>query len=353
MPNSKSSKAVSIWLFIGCVMVLIQILIGGITRLTDSGLSITEWEIIKGTLPPLNEVEWQIAFDKYKLFAKKQYESIHIEMNMTAFKRIYFWEYFHRLWARLMGFVFAIPFFYFLIRKKIGSVIIRRLCIVIFLASLSATFGWLMVASGLSDDKRTWVNAYNLLIHLILATSLFSYLLYTYYQYAFDSMKERVELVDREIFKLIGVVLIIQLGFGALMAGMKAALVFPYPFILVKWPLFQEIWSTSPAIQWAHWNDYEPNQNVKLIVQIVHRVTAYFLLLASIWFFFVNRVKMFIVPSYLIYYIVLLVQICLGILTVTYSKGQIPIVLGVLHQFIAFILLASYLWILYSSKKRR
>jgi len=134
---------------------------------------------------------------------------------------------------------------------------------------------------------------------------------------------------------------------------MKAALVFPYPLILVKWSLFQEIWNTSPAMQWAHWNDYEPNPNVKLIVQIVHRVTAYLLFFGSIWFFFVNRVKMFIVPSYLIYFIVLLLQVCLGILTVTYSKGQIPIILGVLHQFIAFILLASYLWILYSSKKRR
>ena len=353
MSSSKTPKAVSIWLFVGCFMVLMQILIGGITRLTDSGLSITEWSVIKGTLPPMNEAEWSVAFEKYKTFAKKQFESLHREMDMNEFKRIYFWEYFHRLWARLMGFVFAIPFFYFLIRKKLAPKLIKRLAFVILLASLSAIFGWLMVASGLNDDKRTWVNAYNLLIHLILATSLFSYLIYTFYGHAFGSMQERNELNDRGLLKTIGYVLILQLALGALMAGMKAALVFPYPFMLTKWNLFQEIWHSSPAIQWIHWNDYEPNPNVKLIVQVVHRATAYILFILSVWFFFLNRVKMFISPSYLLFYFVLLVQILLGIFTVSYSHGKIPIILGVVHQFTAFILLAAYLWILYSSKKRR
>lgn len=353
MSYSNTSKAVSLWLFIGCIMVLTQIAIGGITRLTDSGLSITEWEVIKGTLPPLNEAEWKLSFEKYKTFAKKQYESIHFEMDLQAYKKIYFWEYFHRLWARFMGFVFAIPFCYFLIRKRINSKLIWRLCMVIFLAALSALFGWIMVASGLNNDKRTWVNAYNLLIHLVLATSLFSYLLYTFYQYAFSSMNERVELHDRGLFKIMGVILVVQLAFGALMAGMKAALVFPYPFMLLKCSLFQEIWNSNPPILLEHWNDYEPNPNVKLMVQIVHRVTAYFLLISSVWFFIINRTKMFMIPSYMLYFVFLVIQVALGIFTVTYSQGRIPIALGVLHQMMAFILLASYLWILYSSRKRR
>lgn len=353
MNTQKTSRAVTVWLFIGCLMVLTQIVIGGITRLTDSGLSITEWAVIKGTLPPLNEAEWQVSFDKYKLFAKKQYESIHKEMTIEQFKVIFFWEYFHRLWARLMGFVFVIPFIYFLVRKKIGNPLLKRLAIVIFLASLSAVFGWLMVASGLNDDKRTWVNAYNLLIHLILASSLFSYLVLTFYNYSSAEMNARVEVFQRGIWKLLGVVLIVQLALGALMAGMKAALVFPYPFVLWKWTVFQEIWNSSLPIQWSHWQDYEPNPNVKLLVQIVHRLTAYLLFFGSVWFFAVNRVKIFIVPSYLIYFVVLIIQILLGIFTVTYSHGKIPITLGVLHQLTAFILLAGYLWILYSSKKRR
>ncbi len=198
MPR-KISKAVSIWLMIGCIMVLFQIIIGGITRLTDSGLSITEWEVVKGTLPPLNDSEWEVSFEKYKTFAKKQFQSLHSDMTLEKFKQIYFWEYFHRLWARLMGFVFIIPFIYFLIRKKIEVYFIKRLLIVILLASLSAIFGWLMVASGLNNDKRTWVNAYNLLTHLILATSLFSYLILTFYHHAFQKNRQRIELKEYKI----------------------------------------------------------------------------------------------------------------------------------------------------------
>ena len=352
MRDARTYKAVSVWLAIGCILVLIQILIGGITRLTDSGLSITEWSVIKGTLPPLNEAEWQGSFEKYKVFAKKQYESIHRDMSLSEFKVIFFWEYFHRLWARMMGFVFIIPFIYFLLRKKLSTKLIRRLGVVILLASLSAMFGWLMVASGLNDDKRTWVNAYNLLIHLILATSLFSYLSYTFYGYAAGKMESRIEVKERGFLKLLGIVLVIQIGMGALMAGMKAALVFPYPFMLLKYDIAREIWNSSPPIVWHHWIDYEPNPNVKLLIQIFHRATAYLLFFGSIWFFIVNRVKMFIVPSYLIFFIVLLIQVALGIFTVSYSQGKIPVVLGVVHQFVAFILLASYLWILYSSRKR-
>lgn len=334
-------------------MVLIQIVIGGITRLTDSGLSITEWNVIKGTLPPLNEADWNTAFEKYKTFAKKQYESLHSDMSLSEFKRIYFWEYFHRLWARGMGFVFLIPFIYFLLRKKLSNQLLKRLFVVILLASLSAIFGWIMVASGLNNDKRTWVNAYNLLIHLVLATSLLSYLIYTYYQYSFDTYSQKNELADRWLLKTIGWVLLLQIALGALMAGMKAALIFPYPFVLLQWNTLQEIWSNSPPIIWQDWYDYEPNPSIKIIVQIFHRITAYSIVGLSLWLFFVNRVKMFISPSYLLFYLFLLLQIILGIVTVMYSQGNIPVLFGVLHQFVAFLLLIAYLWILYSSKKRR
>lgn len=352
MPR-KISRAVSIWLLIGCVMVLFQIIIGGITRLTDSGLSITEWNVVKGTLPPLNETEWQISFEKYKTFAKKQFESLHKDMSLEKFKQIYFWEYFHRLWARLMGFVFIIPFFIFLIKRKIDSSTIRRLIVVILLATLSAIFGWLMVASGLSDDKRTWVNAYNLLIHLVLATSLFSYLILTYYHYSFPKVYQRIELKEYKLLYVLGIVLILQIAFGALMAGMKAALVFPYPFIIAKWSVLKTIFASSPELHFADWIDYEPNPTIKLIIQIVHRSTAFILIILAIWFFFVNKAKMFIAPSFLTFYILLIIQIILGILTVMFSIGKVPVVMGVLHQLTAFLLLAAYLWIVFASKKRR
>lgn len=352
MPTKKS-KALSTWLLIGCVMVLCQIIIGGITRLTDSGLSITEWNVVKGTLPPLNETQWIESFEKYKTFANKQFVSLHKEMTLQEFKRIYFWEYFHRLWARIMSLVFIIPFFIFLIQKKIDQVLLRRLIVVIFLASLSAIFGWLMVASGLNDDKRTWVNAYNLLIHLILATSLFSYLIYTYFKYTFSATEHRIELKKYKLFYILGITILIQLSFGALMAGMKAALVFPYPFMILKWDLMKSIVSSNAIPMWADWINYEPNPLIKLMVQVVHRLTAYIILILSLWFFIENRAKMFIAPTFLIYFIILFIQIALGILTVMYSIGKVPIIFGVVHQATAFLLLASYLWILFSSKKRR
>jgi len=173
-------RVVRWWLVVGLVMVFFQVFIGGVTRLTDSGLSITEWAVIQGTLPPLNAGEWDVAFEKYKVSAKRQYESLHGDMTMSEFKVIFFWEYFHRLWARLMGFVFIIPFFYFLYKKWMPGWLLKRLGVVILLASAAATFGWIMVASGLNEDNRTWVSAYKLMTHLGIATVLFGYLFWTW-----------------------------------------------------------------------------------------------------------------------------------------------------------------------------
>ena len=149
-------------------MVFIQILLGGITRLTGSGLSITRWEIVTGTIPPLNQVDWNEAFDLYK--ATPQYQKINEGMSLDRFKFIFFWEYFHRVWARLMGFVFLIPFIIFLVRKSLSQKLIKRLIVVIAIAAAAAVFGWIMVASGLIH--RPWVNAYKLTIHLSLGIAL-------------------------------------------------------------------------------------------------------------------------------------------------------------------------------------
>jgi cytochrome c oxidase assembly protein subunit 15 len=344
------SNAVANWLFLGCFLVLVQILIGGITRLTDSGLSITEWEVVKGTLPPLNESEWIVAFDKYKSIAKKQYESIHNTMDLSAFKKIYFWEYFHRLWARMMGFVFIIPFFYFLYRKRIPSNLLKRLGIVIFLASLAGIFGWIMVASGLNNDKRTWVNAYNLLIHLIIATTLFCYLVYTYYNYAWYDFKSKIELNGLKLYRWLGIFLFIQIGFGAIMAGMKAGLVLPYPFLIPKFSMISQMIGDAPAFNWTAFIDYEPNPFIKILVQIIHRITAYLIAVLALFFYLKNRDLATISKSLKAFSCLLLTQILLGIFTVSFSIGKIPLVYGVAHQGTAFILLASYLWILFRSK---
>jgi cytochrome c oxidase assembly protein subunit 15 len=343
--NTPKNSKVSIWLLIGISMVFIQIIIGGITRLTDSGLSITEWSVIKGTLPPLNEKEWLIAFEKYKNFATKQYESLHSDMSLSQFKYIYFWEYFHRLWARLMGFVFIFPFFYFLFKKQISSSLRNQLLKVVVLASIVATFGWIMVASGLNDDNRTWVSAYKLLGHLILASMLFIYLNYIFYSYI---SKDTISFNKNHFIKPIGILIVIQIAFGALMAGMKAGLIFPYPTIIFKLDIFQEIIKNSPTIKFNDFINYEPNPTIKLIIQVLHRVTAYLLGSLIIIFCIANinntKVKLFL--------LVTIIQISIGIVTVSLCQGEIPVFWGVIHQAIAFVLLSTWVNIYQSSIKK-
>ncbi|MEM9528892.1 MAG: COX15/CtaA family protein, partial [Bacteroidota bacterium] len=147
--QSAYPKAVRIWLIVGLVMVVGQIVIGGITRLTESGLSITEWEPLTGAMPPLNAADWQVEFEKYQ--ASPQYEKIFADISMADFKFIYFWEWFHRQWARFMGLVFIVGFIIFWRKGYLDRPLMRRLGVVVLLAALAASFGWIMVASGLID----------------------------------------------------------------------------------------------------------------------------------------------------------------------------------------------------------
>ena len=132
----KYSKIIKIWLFIGLVMVFIQVIVGGITRLTESGLSITKWEVVTGILPPISGDRWNDEFMKYK--QTPQYREINEGMSLDDFKFIYFWEYIHRLWARMMGFVFLIPFIYFYSKGMLDKILIRHLAVVVFFAFLAA-----------------------------------------------------------------------------------------------------------------------------------------------------------------------------------------------------------------------
>src|SRR5687768_6463899 len=139
----RDHSLISLWLFVGVAMVFIQILLGGITRLTGSGLSITRWEIVTGSLPPLSKAGWEMEFDRYK--ATPQFQKINRHFDLSDFKSIYIWEYLHRLWARLIGIVFLVPFFYFLLRKKLNRSLIRKSLTAFLLGGLVGLFGWIMV----------------------------------------------------------------------------------------------------------------------------------------------------------------------------------------------------------------
>lgn len=144
------NRAVAIWLYIGVFMLVLQIVIGGITRLTESGLSITEWKPITGTLPPMNEAQWHVEFDKYKNTSQFQY--IHSDFTLSDFKKIFFWEWLHRNWARLMGLVFIFGFVYFLVRRNLPGDD-YAFGYAVFLGAIQGAIGWIMVMSGLVPEK--------------------------------------------------------------------------------------------------------------------------------------------------------------------------------------------------------
>ena len=348
------SRSVRWWLLIGVVMVFFQVFLGGVTRLTDSGLSITEWSVIQGTLPPMNQVDWDIAFDKYKVAAKKQFESLHGDMTLSEFKVIFFWEYFHRLWARTMGFVFLFPFLFFLYKRMLPSWMIKRLGIVIFLAMLAATFGWIMVASGLNDDTRTWVSAYKLMTHLAIATVLFGYLFLIWLR-AHQPYTEDENLISLKRFAwIVTGVLFIQILLGGLMAGMRAGLIHPYfPFFIEGGRLLEALGSNSDLNSESVVN-YESARSIKAWVQVVHRGFAY--ILSFLIFSLFIKARKFKISKKLnksLYLLVslLIIQFLLGIMTVINSIGRIPIFYGVLHQAVALLLLISLLTVNYQFRK--
>ena len=324
---------------VGLFMVFVQILVGGVTRLTGSGLSITRWDIVTGTIPPLNDIAWEEAFNLYK--QTPQYQKINQGMDMSEFKFIFFWEYIHRLWARTMGFVFLIPFLFFLLKRSIKKETLRNLGVVVSLAAAAALFGWIMVASGLVN--RPWVNAYKLTVHLGLGISLFIYLFYTF-------LKERgftIELIPniwRRVMTTLFILAIIQVCFGGMVSGMKAALNYP------TWPMMNSEWIPEVLLDNTHWNIdsfllYDKGGFMAAFVQLVHRSIGYLLFISVMWFaiqWIRSRPKeTHWVPYCLVGIIV--VQVLLGIMVLLGSKGSIPVLYGVLHQGVG-ILFLTYLF---------
>lgn len=356
-PPKESSRAggypsvVKAWLVAGLFMIFMQVVIGGITRLTGSGLSITKWEIVTGTLPPLNARQWEAEFELYK--ATPQYAKINQGMTMGEFKFIYFWEYIHRLWARLMGFVFIIPLAYFWAGGMVDKPLLRRLGVVFLLAALVASFGWIMVASGLIE--RPWVNAYKLTMHLSLALILFSYLLWT----TFKAFQPERPVLHSRLLKnaalAITALIAVQIVLGGIMAGTKAGLFYP------TWPDMNG--EAVPGVllasgNWAVENfvDYDSSLFLPALVQFLHRGTAYVLTIIILWFFF-RSVKSNPAPAlrtalYLLIS-VLVIQMALGILTVVNSVGAIPVGYGVFHQAVALMLLTAILFVDFQLGKAR
>ncbi len=334
-------KQVGVWLLIGVFMIFVQIVIGGVTRLTGSGLSITKWEIVTGTIPPLNADAWQQEFEHYK--ATPQYAKINEGMSLSAFKFIYFWEYFHRLWARLMGFVFAFPFFYFLYKGYIRGRFAWQLIGVVALASVVASFGWIMVASGLIDSP--YVNAYKLTMHLSLGILLFAYTLWLALRQRFPQAGVAPGNNTHSTVKGLLALLALQLVLGGLMSGTKAGLFYP------TWPdmggqLIPDVLTDSSNWHLDAFKHYDTNAFAPAIIQFSHRLVAYVLtvwILVFAWRKLKNPPNTGAKAALSALPILLALQVVLGVLTLVNSLGTIPVALGVLHQAGGILLLADLL----------
>jgi len=339
--KTRDQKLITTWLFMGMVMVFVQILLGGITRLTGSGLSITRWEIVTGTTPPLNALQWREAFNLYK--ETPQYRHINQGMSIDEFKFIFFWEYIHRLWARAMGFIFIIPFLFFFLRKSLSKKVLNLLSVVVILAGLAAVFGWIMVASGLIE--RPWVNAYKLTIHLGLGILLFITLFFTWLT---QRGYERLSLSRGWQRVILGLLILtcIQVAFGGFVSGMKSALNYP------SWPLMNGEWMPSIILDKSLWNAdnfllYDKSGFMPALAQFVHRTLAYLLAIFTIFFtikwFRINGRKWRWVTFTLLG--IIGVQISMGILTLLGSIGSIPILYGSLHQGVGILFLTFLVYL--------
>ena len=348
--SGRTAKPVAIWLLIGVGMLIVQILLGGITRLTGSGLSITEWDVVTGTLPPLNQAEWEVAFEKYK--QTPQFGYLNSDFTLSNFKFIFFWEWFHRFWARLLGVVFLVPFIIFLVQRRFKPEMVRPLIILFLLGALQGAVGWIMVASGLTGNA-IYVKPTRLALHFIFAIGL---LCYTYW-FALQLLVPRDQLVpDRKTRNLtwaIIAILAIQLVYGALMAGHKAATAAP------TWPDINGYFA-PPGMMKEDQGLLNLIDN-RMTIHFIHRGLAYILCILII----LLTIRLFKTPGTALYrkfrswpLILVIFQIIAGILAVTTSLQIVPNQWGTfewvaqLHQAVAMVLVISILSIAFVVDKR-
>ncbi|WJR81776.1 COX15/CtaA family protein [Bradyrhizobium sp. NP1] len=305
-----------------------MVLVGGATRLTESGLSIVEWKPVTGALPPLNEAQWTQAFEAYKTIP--QYQKLNAGMTLAEFKTIFWWEWSHRLLGRAIGAVYLLPFLYFLWRGGMSGELKRRLWLIFGLGALQGAVGWWMVASGLSE--RVEVSQYRLATHLVLALLIFAGIVWTLRRLA-----GRPAIVAATRFRITSAALVVltfvQLYLGALVAGLRAGLVFN------TWPAIDGALIPSAARLWFEtpwWRNLFDNT---LTVQFQHRMTAYALFaLAALHVIDVvrSRAPAAAVNGALALWAAVTLQATLGILTLLY---QVPIGLALAHQAVAIVVL--------------
>lgn len=336
----KKNKYVVYWLLTGCALIFIMVLVGGITRLTHSGLSISDYKLIHGTLPPMNEQEWQEAFELYKQYP--EYQKLNNHFDLEDFKDIYFWEWLHRVIGRFIGIVFIVPFLYFLITKKLDRPTTKKAIILLIMGGFQGFLGWYMVKSGLVD--RPDVSHFRLAAHLTTAFVTFAYSFWVALDLIYPDKKE----VDKKLRNLIRfglVVLLIQIIWGAFVAGLDAG------FIHNHWPLMSDGKLIHETVFIEHQPVIKNFFEGKSGVQFIHRYLAYVVvgIIVYIWFKTGQTQRTALQEKGLKMLLALVfVQFVLGVLTLIYA---VPLWLGIAHQIGAFFLLAAMTFTLHRFTK--
>ena len=317
------------WLAISLILVFMMVIVGGLTRLTNSGLSITEWELFKGILPPLNNSSWSAYFESYKTIP--QYKLLNFNMKIEEFKVIFYWEYFHRVLGRFVGLFFLVPLFFFHISKKINKNYIKSCNLVFLLILVQGFIGWYMVKSGLTNDIT--VSHYRLSLHLSMAFIIISVIFWLIINFKNKSMKKFLNFSKENLPFLILILLIfLQINLGAFVSGLDAG----------------KIYQTWPLMGYSYFPNDLVVENIKSLidfnnhslVQFYHRnlsylITLYFFVLS--YFIFEKKLVKLYKPL-IILFIVLILQIILGIFTLI---SGLNIYLSSAHQINSVLLVFS------------
>ena len=327
------NRPIILWLFTGCLLIATMVVVGGITRLTGSGLSIVEWDVIMGTLPPLNDTQWELMFEKYK--QTPQYIHENFDFSTEEFKSIFWWEYIHRLIGRFIGIVFLIPFLYFYFTKKISKELLPKLLILFVMGGFQGFLGWFMVKSGLSKDPM--VSHYRLAAHLTTAFLTFGYTFWVALGLIYPNKTENnvATLKMKKYINGFFVLLLVQIVYGAFVAGLRAGKICN-TFPLMCDSLVPDIFNNGSILHTI----FESHMGV----QFIHRTLAYmvFAFALFIWWQAKNQaLSLQIKKATTVLLAIVLLQFLLGVITILYA---VPISMGVIHQLGAFLLFAVTLF---------
>ncbi|MFT7688607.1 MAG: cytochrome c oxidase assembly protein subunit 15 [Candidatus Azotimanducaceae bacterium] len=333
----QNNRAIIYWLIIVSFTIFCMIVVGGVTRLTESGLSMVEWRPLLGIIPPISEADWQAVFTAYQNFP--QYQTVNHQMDLEEFKFIFYWEYGHRVLGRFIGIIFFVPFILFLVLKKVPKNMVLKLWIGLFLGGLQGLMGWYMVKSGLVDIPR--VSHYRLAAHLILALVILCYLTWLILDLLEQKRFDPLPLWFRRLASLTFVLISFQILYGAFVAGSRAGYGYN-TFPLMNGEFMPEaMWQLTPI--WLNWLE----NNASL--QFVHRWLGAVVLLVSVIigaYAFRSEDRRFRACGLTLLFVVL-AQFIIGVLTLV---KVVPVGLGSIHQAGACIVLVSILCLVYFSR---